>query len=195
MSDRNGSVLNPLLSVVIAILLVGGIIGGYLWSTWTGPLYAGQVVSVKTYPIHRDLATGAAMGGISGTPDVYDEVIVLASVKIKSTTKLPLFLNGMWGDLTLQDGKTQRDLAASPSGFPRVFIAYPALKPDEGQPVPSGITLNPGQELDGQLIFHYPVSEQDWNARQSFAVTIDFLHQQPLVMQVPNAAAAIPQKN
>lgn len=182
MAERNESGLNPVVAVVIAIVLVGGIIGAYLWSTWTGPVHAGQVVSVTVYPIHRDLSTGAAMGGIGGGPNQYDEMIVLANIKIKSTTKLPLFLNNMWGDLTLHNGTTQRDLAASTSEFGKVFIAYPKLKPDEGQPVPWNVTIQPGQELDGQLIFHFPISQQDWDSRQSFVINLQFLHQPDLTL-------------
>lgn len=189
MADRNGSGVNPIVSIVVAIVIVGGIIGGYLWSTWTGPVHAGRVVSMKVYPIHRELSTGSAMGGINGAPDVYNEVIVLANVKIKSTTKLPLYLNSMWGDLTLHDGSTQRGLAADPTDFRKVFVAYPSLKPDEGQPIPWNVTLQPGQELDGQMIFHFPVSQQQWDGRQSFVVSVQFLHQPDLKMATTAAEA------
>lgn len=182
MADRNNSGLNPIVAVLIAIVIVGGIIGAYLWTTWTGPVHAGQVVSVTVYPIHRELSTGAEMGGITGSPNTYDEVIVLANVKIRSTTKLPLFLNNMWGDLTLHNGATQRNLAVNNVEFRDVFAAYPKLKPAEGHPMPWNVTLQPGQELDGQLIFHFPVTAQQWDSRQSFEVSLQFLHQPDLTM-------------
>jgi len=185
MEDRSG--LNPAVAVLIAMVLVGGVVGGYLWATWTGPVHTGQVVSMTVYPIHREMSTGSALGGVNGGPNVYDETIVLANVKIKSTTKLPLFLQDMWGDLTLHNGTTQRDLAAGQADFGKVFVAYPKLEAAEKTPIPRSITLTPGQEIDGQMIFHFPVSKQDWDERQSFVVTVEFTNQQPLVLQTAGA--------
>jgi len=185
MEDRSG--LNPAIAVLIAMVLVGAVVGGYLWATWTGPVHAGQVVSMTVYPIHRELSTGGALGGVDGGPNVYDETIVLANVKIRSTTKLPLFLQDMWGDLTLHNGTTQRDLAANNTDFGKVFVAYPKLVSAKKTPVPRGITLAPGQEIDGQMIFHFPVSKQDWDERQSFDITVEFINQKPLVLHTTGA--------
>ena len=185
MEERSG--LNPAIAVLIAIVLVAVVVGGYLWTTWTGPVHAGQVVSMTVYPIHKELSTGSAVGGVAGGANVYDEVIVLANVKIKSTTKAPLFLHDMWGDLTLHDGTTQRDLAADDTDYGRVFVAYPKLIPEERNPVMRNVTLQPGQEIDGQMIFDFPVSQQQWDARQSFTVTVAFVNQDNLTM--PTKAA------
>jgi hypothetical protein len=187
MEERSG--LNPAIAVLIAIVLVGAVVGGYIWATWTGPVHQGQIESVAVYPIHRELSTGSALGGVDGGPNVYDEVIVLANVKFRSTTKLPLFLHDMWGDLTLHDGKTERSLAAGSDDFDKVFVAYPKLASLEKKPVPRNITLQPGQEVEGQLIFHFPITRQDWDGRQSFEVTLDFINQEPLVL--PTTAAEI----
>jgi hypothetical protein len=185
MEDRSG--LNPAIAVLIAMVLVGAVVGGYIWATWTGLVHSGQVVSMTVYPIHRELSTGSSLGGVDGGPNVYDEVIVLANVKIRSTTKLPLFLHDMWGDLTLHNGTTQQDLAASDTDFGKVFVAYPKLVAAEKPPVPRNLTLQPGQEIDGQMVFHFPVSQQDWEERQSFTVTVEFLNQKPLVLQTTAA--------
>jgi hypothetical protein len=187
MEERSG--LNPAIAVLIAVALVGAVVGGYLWFTWTGPVHRGQVVSVTAYPIHRELSTGGALGGVDGGPNTYDEVIVLANVKIKSTTKLPLFLHDMWGDLTLHNGKTERSRAADDTDFGKVFIAYPKLVPAEKTPVARNITLQPGQEVDGQMVFYFPVTKDDWDGRQSFTVTVEFVNQKPLVL--PTTAAEV----
>lgn len=189
MQERSG--LNPAVAVLIAVVVVGGIVAGYVWATYKGPVHAGQVVSVTVYPIHRELSTGGplTLGGVDGGPNTYDELIVLANVKIKSTTQLPLFLHDMWGDLTLHDGKTQRSLAADERDFGKVFIAYPKLASAEKTPVPRDFTLQPGQEVDGQMIFHFPVSKQDWDGRQSFTVSVDFTNQKPL--ELPTTAAEV----
>lgn len=185
MQERSG--LNPAVTALIAIAIVAAVVGGYLWATWTGPVHAGQVTSVTVYPIHRELSTGGGLGSVDGGPNVYDEVIVLANVKIKSTTKLPLYLHDMWGDLTLHDGKTERSLAADDSDFGKVFVAYPKLASVEKTPVPREVTLQPGQEVEGQMVFHFPDTKQDWDGRQSFEITVEFTNQKPLVLPVTAA--------
>jgi hypothetical protein len=182
MSERSGTGFHPLLVVLAAIVIVVGVIGTYVWVTWTGPVHAGQVVSVSAYPIHRELSAGGGLGGLKGQPDVYDEVIVIAAVKVKSTTKLPLFLHDMWGEVTLPNGDVLQSLAASGEDYKKVFIAYPALEAQKETPMPRGITMSPGQEVDGQLIFHYPITQKDWEGRKQFDVVIGFINQKNLVL-------------
>ena len=182
MSESNGSSIHPVFAVVAAIVISAGIIGAYLWATWTGPVHAGSVTSLYAYPIHRELSTGSGLGGVSGGPNVTDEVIVIANVQVKSTTKLPLFLNEMYGNLTLADGQVEQSLAASGSDYRKVFVAYPALASQQKAAMPRDITMTPGQVIDGQLIFHFPITEAQWNGRQGFDVDIRFIHQKDLVL-------------
>jgi len=182
MSERDGTGFHPLLVVLAAIVIVVGIIGAYLWATWTGPVHTGQVVSVSAYPIHRELSTGAGLGGLQGQPNVYDEVIVLADVKIRSTTKLPLFLQDYWGNVTLPSGDVEQSLAASGEDYRKVFIAYPVLEAQRKTPMPRGVTMTPGQEIEGQLIFHFPITQKDWEARKQFDIVVGFINQKSLVL-------------
>jgi hypothetical protein len=182
MSERNGTSFYPLLTVLAAIVIVVGIIGTYVWVTYTGPVHTGQVVSLSAYPIHRELSTGAGLGGLKGQPNVYDEVIVIADVKIKSTTKLPLFLQEMWGEVTLPNGTIEQSLAASGEDYKKVFIAYPDLEAQKKTPMPRNITMTPGQQIEGQMIFHFPIAEKDWKARKQFDVVVGFINQKNLVL-------------
>ncbi len=182
-NEREQSAGNhPLLTVLVATVIVMACIGGYVWYNNTGPVHAGQVVSVSAYPIHRELSTGSGLGGLNGAPNVFDEEIVLADVKIKSTTKLPLFLHDMWGEVTLPNGDIEQSLAASGEDYKKVFVAYPDLASRKLTPMPRDITLTPGQEIEGQMIFHFPITEKDWNARKQFDVVVGFIHQKNLVL-------------
>jgi hypothetical protein len=70
-----------------------------------------------------------------------------------------------------------------------VFIAYPALAPKQTTPVLRDTTMTPGQTLDGQIIFHYPISGQQWDQRKDFKISVQFLHQKDLVLdEAPSAA-------
>lgn len=191
MSEKNGSGIHPLFAVVAAIVISAGIIAIYLWVTWTGPVHSGQVTSVYAYPIHRELSTGSGLGGVNGGPNITDEVIVIADVQIKSTTKLPLFLHEMYGNLTLPDGQVEQSLAASGSDYRKVFVAYPALAPQQKTPVPRDITMTPGQVVEGQLIFHFPITAAQWNGRKAFDVDIQFIHQNDLVLHTTASQGSI----
>jgi hypothetical protein len=182
MADRDQSGIHPVFAAVAAVVIVIAIIGGYVWINTKPPVHAGQVVAVTAYPIHREISTGSAIGGLAGAKDIYDEEIVIANVHIKSQTQLPLFLHDMWADVTLADGTIQRCTAASATDFHNVFIAYPDLAPKQTAPVLRDTTMTPGQELDGQIIFHYTISAQQWDQRKDFKVYVQFLHQKDLVM-------------
>jgi hypothetical protein len=182
MSDSNEAGNHPLFTVLAATVFVVCAIGAYVWINYRGPVHAGQVVSVSAYPIHRELSTGAALGGVTGGANIYDEEIVIADVKIKSTTKLPLFLHDMYGDVTLPNGDIERSVAANGPDFQKVFVAYPALAPQEKSPVPRDITMTPGQEIEGQMIFHFPITQKDWEARKGFDVVVGFINQKDLVL-------------
>ncbi|MGA8530748.1 MAG: hypothetical protein WB622_13605 [Acidobacteriaceae bacterium] len=182
MSERNGSSIHPLFAVIAAIVVSAGIIGAYLWATWTGPVHSGDVTSLYAYPIHRELSTGSGLGGVNGGPNITDEVIVIANVRIKSTTKLPLFLSDMFGNLTLPNGEVEQSLAASGSDYRKVFVAYPALDSQQKAPIPHDITMTPGQVVEGQMIFHFPITEAQWNGRKGFDVDVRFIHQDDLVL-------------
>jgi hypothetical protein len=182
MSDRNDAGNHPWFTVLAATIIVVCCIGAYVWINNNGPVHAGQVISVSAYPIHRELSTGSGLGGVNGGPNVYDEVIVIADVKIKSHTKLPLFLHDMYGDVTLANGDVQRSVAASSDDFKKVFVAYPALAPQQKTAVQRDITMRPGQEVDGQMIFHFPITQKDWDTRRQFDVVVGFIHQKDLVL-------------
>jgi len=189
MSDRDQAGAHPAFAAVAATFIVIAILGGYVWYNTKPPVHAGQLVSITAYPIHRELSTGSALGGLAGQKDIYDEEIVVANVHIKSQTEMPLFLHDMWADVTLADGTTQRSSGASPSDYHNVFIAYPTLAPKQTSPVLRDTTMTPGQTLDGQIIFHYPISGQQWDQRKDFKISVQFLHQKDLELdEAPTAA-------
>lgn len=191
MSDRDQAGIHPVFAAVAAAVIVIAIIGGYVWYNTKPPVHAGQLVSITAYPIHRELSTGSGLGGLAGQKDVYDEEIVIANVHIKSQTEMPLFLHDMWADVTLADGTTQRSMGASPSDYNNVFIAYPTLAPKKTTPVLRDTTMTPGQTIDGQIIFHYPITADQWNQRKDFKISIQFLHQKDLVLdEHPNASGS-----
>jgi hypothetical protein len=171
-------------SVLVVLAL-----GAYLWIHFTPPVHSGQVLSIDVYPIHRELSTGPLNGaktdGLQGQPDIYDQLIVLANVRIKNQTNIPLFLHDMWGVVHSQNDEDQRSLAASARDFDKVFIAYPDLKPLRKDPLPRDLTLAPGQQAEGMVIYNFPISKAQWDSRSDLEMRFSFLHQTSLVLDVP----------
>jgi hypothetical protein len=172
-------------SFVLVVLAVGT----YVWIKSIPPVHAGQVLSVDVYPIHRELSTGPPNGsktdGLQGQPDIYDQLIVLANVRIENRAKIPIFLHDMWGIVHLQDGEDQRSLAASTRDFDKVFVAYPDLKGLRKDPLPRDLTLAPGQQAEGMVIYNFPISKAQWDSRSDMEMRFSFLHQNSLVLNAP----------
>jgi hypothetical protein len=175
-------------AITVAVLAAAGI---FAWIYTRPAVHAGQVLSVNIYPIHRELSTGPPNGarteGVSGPPDIYDQLIVLAEVQIKNQTDIPLFLHDMSGVVHLQNDEEERSLAASQTDFAKAFIAYPDLKPLRKDPLPRDLTLTPGQQVEGMVIYNYPISKAQWDSRTGMDLTFSFLHQNPLVLHVPHS--------
>jgi len=182
----------PLAAATVVLVVLA--VGVYVWIKLIPPVHAGQVLSVDVYPIHRELSTGPANGsktdGLQGQPDVYDQLIVLANVRIKNQAKIPLFLHDMWGVVRMQDDEEERSLAASSRDFDKVFVAYPDLKPLRKDPLPRDLTIAPGQQVEGMVICNFPISKAQWDARQDLEMRFSFLHQNTLVLTVPPSNAA-----
>jgi hypothetical protein len=172
-----------------AFVLVVLAIGAYVWINNKPPVHSGQVLSMDVYPIHRELSTGPVDGsrtdGLQGQPDIYDQLIVLANVRIKNQTDIPLFLHDMWSVVHLRDGEDERSLAASAKDFDKVFIAYPDLKPLRKDPLPRDLTLAPGQQVEGMVLYNFPISKAQWDSRSDIEMRFSFLHQKSLVLTAP----------
>jgi hypothetical protein len=179
---------NAWVSVGGAFVFVVLAIAAYVYFNTKPPVHAGEVLSVNIHPIHRELGTGPANGagdkGISGQGDTFDEVIVLVDARIKNQTDIPLFLHDMWAVVDLPDDEQERSLASSQTEFGNVFIAYPSLQPLKKNPLLRDLTLQPGQQVEGMMIFSYQISQAQWDSRSGLDITMTFQHQKPLLLHV-----------
>ena len=114
----------------------------------------------------------------------FDEIIVIADVRLHNQSEGPVFLADMAAMLKLPT-EEDRSLAASTSDFNRVFVAYPALAPMKQQPLLRDITIPAGASAEGQLIFNYPITKEQWDQRQSLNLVLSFTHQKDLVLLAP----------
>jgi hypothetical protein len=170
--------------IIAAFVIAAGAIAAYVWFARVPTPYAGEVLSRHIYPIHRDLSQPSSTEGLGGQNEVYDEVIVLADVRIQNVSKnVPLFLHDMSAVVTLPD-ESDRSTNASASDFDKVFIAYPDLQPFKKTPLPRDLTLQPGQQVEGQMIFNYQMPQAQFDTRTGMDINIDFVHQTPLTLHI-----------
>jgi hypothetical protein len=170
-------------AIGIAAVVVVAAIAAYVFLGRKPPVHSGQVLSVNIYPIHRDLKAAAGTEGMQGSGDSYDHLILLADVSIKNETNIPLFLRDMYADVQLQENP-QRSAAATVTSLEKVFIAYPELKQYQKTPLARDITLQPGQQVEGEMGFVFPMSKAEWDSRDGLDLTFIFLHQNALKLHV-----------
>lgn len=179
------STKRALLIVLAAAAIVVVAIAIYVYVGEKPPVAAGEIVKLDVVPIHSEMRVGEGAQGVQGGLETYDQVLILADVRVRNQTNIPLFLHDMWGDLENHDGDQQRSLAASKGDFQNAFLAYQQLAPMKQEPLLRDITLQPGQSAEGLMIFHFPMTKDQWDARHSFAAVLSFRHQKELALPWP----------
>ena len=176
---------HPLLKVAAAALIVVLAIGAYVYFDEKPPPVAGEILHLTAYPIHRE--SKARLFGAPSTATVdstFDQIIVIADLRLHNQSQGPVFLSDMSALLKLPT-EEDRSLAAIASDYNRVFIGYPELAPMKQQPLLRDITIPAGATAEGQLVFNYPITKEQWDQRQSLDITISLLHQKDLVLLAP----------
>jgi len=184
---RGGEPYNPgsnaLKAVLIALVLVVAAIGAYVYLGEKPPVATGELVRVTAVPIHQQSDLPAA-AGMPGQSDSFDEVIVMAQVRLHNQAKIPLFLNEMYASLALPDDVERSSIAANKSDFGRAFVAYPQLLPLKGEPILREITIEPGQTVEGMMLFPFPITGAQYDQRKSLDINVVFTHQKTLKLHV-----------
>lgn len=175
----------PWKPVVVAFIVATVAVAAYFYIGRVPDPYSAKLVSLNVYPIHRDYKSPTTVQGIGGQNETYDEVLVLADVRINNISKkVPLYLNDMSANVELPD-ETQRSSAVSASDFDKLFIVYPDLKQYQKPMLLRDTTIQPGQSVEGLMIFSYQINQQQWQSATAMNINVHFIHQKPLVIAVP----------
>ncbi len=185
LASAGGGGGNPLLKVLVAALLVTAAVGAYFYFGEKPPVATGEIIHLTAWPIHRS-SNDALEANLRAArvEQTFDEMIVIAEVRLHNQSPGPLFLSDLTAIASLS-GEEHRSSAASATDFNRVFIAYPELISMKQQPLLRDVTIPAGQTVEGQVIFNYPLTKDQWNLRRSLDVTVSFLHQKDLTISAP----------
>jgi hypothetical protein len=184
-SPNGGGAGSPILKVAIAALVVIIAIAAYVYFGEKPPVVTGEILHLTAFPIHRESnAKMFATQSLAPVENKFDQMIVVADVRLHNQSTGPVFLSDMSATLKLPT-EEDRSLAAIASDFNRVFIAYPELASLKQEPLLRDITIPAGATVDGQLVFNYPTTKEQWDQRHSLELTLSFTHQKDLVLLAP----------
>jgi hypothetical protein len=170
----------------VAAVLVTAAIAIYYHFIQKPPDAAGEILEVHYYPVHTAINGGNGDPGMQGNKESYDQLIILARVRVRNQTNIPLFLQDISASVTLPDGEPQMNVGLAARDFDRLFQAFPALAPLRAQPFDRSATLQPGQSIEGLAVFNFPMSGQQWDTRKSGDVVVSFMHQPNLLLSIPH---------
>jgi hypothetical protein len=171
--------------IVIAFLVVSVAIGLYVYLGQKPPVAAGEILTMNLYPVHTLINSGGGSEGMQGQGEYYDQLLILAKVRVRNQTDIPLFLQDVSSAIKLPDGSQQVNTTAADKDMDRVFQAYPSLSYLREDSIHRDITLSPGQSVQGLCIFNFPISKEQWDTLQSAKVVVSFMHQKNLELLLP----------
>ena len=188
MEEETNSTKRALLILLVATVIVVVTIAAYVYIDEKPPVSVGKIVTLEVVPLHSQMRVGEGAQGIQGGLETYDQVIILAEVQVRNQASYPLYLHDMWGNLSAANGDEQRSLGANKNDFQSAFIAYPQLAQYKQDPLMRDLILQPGQSVQGLVIFHYPITKDQWDARHGFNAVLSFTNQKNLVLPWPAPA-------
>jgi hypothetical protein len=100
-----------------------------------------------------------------------NSMLVALTVTLHNSGEKPLWIHNIEGKLKT-DSKEYSDDAASAVDFERYFQAFPALKQNSQAALMPETKILPGHEARGTVIVSFPVTQADFDKRQSISVVV-----------------------
>jgi hypothetical protein len=187
-SPRASHVLK--LGAVSTVLVLIAIAGYILFNPLPRPP-DGEVLDVKLYSPQSITPGPDGTVLMTSATDSARPLLVLTPVKIHNSGNTPLSIFDVSGVVSV--GETELERAAiPPEDFQRVFQYFPDLISYQQPPILRHAVIQPGQTLEGLLIFNYPLTEQQWDQRNSFEVKASFDNGPDIVLAGADATDVAP---
>jgi hypothetical protein len=174
--------LRVLLALIISSLVV------VVWVRFgrKTPVATGDVARIAIYPVQARITGGnAGTPGMEGQDQIINQLLVFAHVRLHNPNTAPITIVDDWAIVTLPNGDIRRSPGAGTADFDKVFQAYPQLAPLRMDALRRDIQIQPGQSVDGLVVFSYPLSRQEWDSRKSMQVTISFNGAKDITLNAP----------
>jgi len=163
-----------------AFVVVSVAITLFLLANKKPPVSTGEVTQVWAHEVHT-LNTPVDANGVQTAGQVFDQVLVLANVRVRNQSDQPIVLKDLLTNATFDDGP-HSSYAATATDYERIFIAYPELKGLHSKTLARDTVIQPGQTLDGMIISSFHVSKEQWTARKDLSFSIQFKYHPDLLL-------------
>jgi hypothetical protein len=174
------------LRVVLALIISSLVVVAWVRFERKTPVATGDVARIAIYPVQARITGGnAGTPGMQGQDQIINQLLVFAHVRLHNPNTAPITIVDDWAIVTLPNGETRRSLGASSTDFDKVFQAYPQLAPLRMDALRRDIQIQPGQSVDGLVVFSYPLSREEWDSRKSMQVTISFNGAKDVTLNAP----------
>jgi hypothetical protein len=174
------------LRVLLALVISSLVVLAWVRFGRKTPVATGEIARVAIYPVQAKITGGAAgNAGEQGQDEIINQLLVFAHVRLNNPNKAPITVVDDWAVITMPDGNTERSLGASQVSFDKVFQAYPQLAPLRMDPLRRDAQIQPGQSVDGLVVFSYQLSKEQWEKRKSMQVTITFNGAKDVTLSAP----------
>jgi hypothetical protein len=147
------------LLIVIAALFVALVIWGFLGRA--KPQGAGAIDNIAAVEVPNQ-----------------NSMLVALTVTVHNSGQKPLWIHTIQGKLKTASNEYSDD-AASAVDFDRYFQAFPALKQNAQSALLPETKILPGNEAHGTVIVSFPVTQDEFDKRQSISVVVQ-PYDQPL---------------
>jgi hypothetical protein len=148
-------------ALVVAVVLISLLVGR------KPPVAAGQVVGVWAFPQHGE-TSGLDANGEAMAKESFDQVLVLAHVKLRNQSKSSLQMQNVLANMRQQDGVPLSVSAGSVAQYQEALLAYPEMAVPQGQPLSPHSTIKPGESLEGNILWVFRMTRQQWEARKDW---------------------------
>jgi hypothetical protein len=115
--------------------------------------------------------------------------MVLLQVTVRNIGDKPLYIKEIKSDIMTDQGESVDD-AASAVDFSRYLQAFPDLQMYATEPLKVETKILPGGEAKGAVLVAFPITKDQFRARQDLHVTIFPYDQKPIVLNEKGAAPA-----
>ncbi len=159
-------------ATIIASVVLTAAVATYVLSAPKPQPTAGVASSVVAHMMHRE-TSGFDASGAAMPKEEFDQVLVFTHLKLHNQGKNPVFLRQILTNITLGDG-IHSSYAATPSDYERLFAAYPDLASLHGKPLALDATINPGQDLDGDVVSSFRMTKAEFDTRKGLDLNVSF---------------------
>jgi hypothetical protein len=142
------------------------------------PLVTGEIVQVRAHPRHI-VTSGFDASGAPQPRAQFDQVLVFAHVKLHNQSKTPLFLEDVLANADTSSGPLSVS-AGSAGQYEQVFVVYPELAALRSNALSPRATIKPGETVDGNILWAFSMTKQEWDARRKLDFTFKFHYQASL---------------